>query len=260
MIVLLLAGALILAASVPAAATEGSGGDRVEWFGGAPPDRWVYGAEVYLWGAGIGGKSAAGSDIDVDFGDLIDNLELGFMGTLAAAKGKWTLFADLIYLDLEDDTTSTVNVIGRPIRTEVDTELKGFISTFGGAYQVMETDTTRLNLLAGARYLWLDLDLELDVGEPIRRKFSDSGNFWDGVVGLRGKTDLNEKWYLTYYADVGTGDSDLTWQALAAVSYRFQKVDAVVGYRYLDWDFDDDNEAFDDLNISGPFAGVKFGF
>ncbi len=59
--------------------------------------------------------------------------------------------------------------------------------------------------------------------------------------------------------DVGTGDSDLTWQALAAVNYRFEKVGVVVGYRYLDYDFDD-SDVFDDLNLSGPFVGVKFRF
>jgi hypothetical protein len=53
----------------------------------------------------------------------------------------------------------------------------------------------------------------------------------------------------------------MTWQALGAINYRFQRVDAVVGYRYLDWDFDDgDMLNFDDLNLSGPFAGVKFLF
>jgi hypothetical protein len=58
---------------------------------------------------------------------------------------------------------------------------------------------------------------------------------------------------------VGAGGSNLTWQALVAISYRFQRVDAVVGCRYLEYDFDD-SEVFDDLNLSGPFAGVKFRF
>ena len=69
---------------------------------------------------------------------------------------------------------------------------------------------------------------EFEIGERVSDKVSESGHVWDGVVGLRGATDLNERWYITYYADVGTGDSDLTWQGLAAVNYRFSKVDAVV--------------------------------
>jgi hypothetical protein len=139
-------------------------------------------------------------------------------------------------------------------------ELKGFITTLGGAYRFLETDTTRLNLVAGARYLWLKADLDVDIGR-LGVGGSESDTVWDGIVGLRGKTDLNDKWYLTYYADVGGGNSKMTWQALAAINYRFQRVDAVVGYRYLDWDFDDgDMLNFDELNLGGPFAGVKFLF
>jgi hypothetical protein len=146
------------------------------------------------------------------------------------------------------------------VPTEVDVELKGFITTLGGAYRFLQTDTTRLNLVAGARYLWLKADLDVDIGR-LGVGGSESDTVWDGIVGLRGKTDLSDKWYLTYYADVGAGNSKMTWQALAAINYRFQRFDAVVGYRYLDWDFDDgDMLNFDDLNLSGPFAGVKFLF
>ena len=259
-ILLLLMAALLLVASASVADGAGSGGDRVEWFGGAPSDRWVYGGEFYMWGADIGGETTSGAPVDIDFNDLFDNLELGFMGTLAAAKDKWTLFGDFIYLDVEDDDKSTANILGSPVPTKIDVELEGFITTLGGAYSFLETDSTRLNLVAGARYLWLEADVDVDIG-PVSGDGTESDHVWDGIVGLRGKTELNEKWYLTYFADVGTGDSDTTWQALAAISYRFKKVDAVIGYRYLEWDFDKgDMLNFDDLDLSGPFAGVKFQF
>ena len=86
---------------------------------------------------------------------------------------------------------------------------------------------------------------------------SDSGGVWDGIVGATGKVKLNEKWYLSYYVDVGTGDTRLTRQAFGGVGYRFKRVDAILGYRYLDWDFDG-NDVFDDLNLSGPLVGIKF--
>lgn len=41
----------------------------------ASGDGWQYGVGIYLWGAGIGGKTATGSDVDVSFGDLLDNLK-----------------------------------------------------------------------------------------------------------------------------------------------------------------------------------------
>ena len=252
-----LAGALLLGAAGPNTIAEEVNRPS-EVFGGAPTDRWVYGAEVYLWGANLGGETVTGDDIDVSFTDLVKDLDIGFMTTLAAAKGKWTAFADLIYLDVSDDIKSTANIIGQPVRLELDAEVKGFVTTLGGAYSFFESDCTRLNAILGARYEWLELDLEFDVG-PFKEKVSDSGRTWDAIVGFRGKSDFSDKWYLDYYADIGTGDSDLTWQALASINYRFRKIDAVFGYRYIEWDFDDTN-LLDNLNLHGPFAGIKFLF
>ena len=67
---------------------------------------------------------------------------------------------------------------------------------------------------------------------------------------FKGNVKLTEKLYIEFYGDVGTGESDLTWQAMAGIGYKFKWFDVVATYRYLDWDFDD-NSAIDDLNISG---------
>lgn len=227
-------------------------------FGGGPVDQWAFGAEAYLWGASVGGKTVTGDKLDVAFSDIVKDLDFGLMGSFVATKDKWTAFADLIYLDVTDDFSSTANIVGQPELLRVDAELKGFVTTLGGAYNFYSTDCTILNVLLGARYESLDLDLALDLG-PVTANFSDTGHTLDGVVGMRGKSDFGERWYFTYYADIGTGESDLTWQGLVAVNYRFQKLDAVIGYRYLDWEFDGSN-LLDRLDLGGPFAGVKFRF
>lgn len=221
-------------------------------------DQWEIGGEVYLWGAGIGGETTSGDDIDISFSDIIENLDMGFMGTLSASKDKWTLIADAVYTNFTLDTKGTANFIGYPLKTKIEVEKKGFNSTLAAAYSVFETGTMTLQLLAGARYLAIEIDLDVDVG-GIKEKYSDSGSVWDGIIGARVKTDLTDKWYLTGYLDVGSGDTDRTWQASAGIYYRFEKLDAGFGYRYVEWDFDDD-DTFDELNISGPYAGAKFRF
>ena len=229
------------------------------------PEEWQLGAEVYFWGASIGGSSATGSDIDISIDNLLDDLDMAIMGAFGARKGKWMLAADVIYLDVsqKDDGQVTLPVgSGVNVSTEVDVKLKGWIVTPTVRYNLIDNEKGSLNLLGGARYLWLDAKLKADISGPLQTrqaKVSDSGGVWDGVVGVNGHIDLNEKWYLPYYADVGAGQSDFTWQAFAGVGYRFKKLDALLGYRYMDWDFDD-NEVFDDLNLSGAFVGVKFWF
>lgn len=56
-----------------------------------------------MGGAGIGGTSSAGDDIDISFSDLIDDLNMAIMGSLQARKDKWTLLADVIYLAVSAD-------------------------------------------------------------------------------------------------------------------------------------------------------------
>lgn len=252
-----LLGLLLLAAPFCLAQAQSYG--RPETFGGGPPDHWMLGAEVYLWGASIGGDTARGDTIDIGFDELVKDLEVGFMGTLAASRNEWTLFADMIYLDVSDDIRQTIRFRGDLFRVGADIDLQGFVSTLGGAYHFYQSGPTDLNVTLGARYLWLDVDVRGDIDNFLRFRISDSDSVWDGVIGLRGKTDLDDRWYLTYYADIGTGNSDSTWQAVGAINYRCYRYDFVGGYRYLKWNFDR-SPYFDDLDLSGLFAGVKFLF
>ncbi len=228
---------------------------------------WDWQAEVYFWGADLGGKTTSGDDIDMPIDDILDDLKLGFMGAVFAEKGDWLLFADAFYLDLgdSDDVTASIGPIEVDVRGSFD--LKGFQSTFGAGYKIMKTAATTLHATGGVRFLWLDGTVKVDatesiIGNPIagqRITEKEAGNNWDAVIGLRGVTALNEKWYLSYYGDIGAGDSDFTWQASLAANYRMKNADLVVGYRYMDFDLDNFGP-IDDLNLGGPFVGVKFSF
>jgi len=122
-----------------------------------------------------------------------------------------------------------------------------------------------MEVLAGARYLWLkpELDLDLHVTGPLQsrgKKISDSGDVWDGIIGIRGNVNLDRNWYVPYYVHIGTGDSNFTWQWMAGVGVRVSKVvDVFAGWRYLYWKFDD-NKVLDNMYINGPGVGVKFRF
>lgn len=238
--------AMLLLIAGPAAAADGTS-----------PDKWEFGLEVYLWGASISGTASAGNNLDVSFGDLLENLQMGAMGAATAKKGKWSLLGDVVYLDVEQKDSKT-----NPVPVDSKVELKGGVITLAGGYAVVETDKHVLNILAGARYLNLDTDLSLNI-DGIPKEGSGSGDAWDAIIGVKGKADFAEKWYFSYYADVGTGDTDFTWQGSAAVGYQFKPVAVSVGYRYLAWDFDSGDpfaKALKDLEFHGPFAGVTWVF
>ncbi len=154
---------------------------------------------------------------------------MAFMGTIGAHKNKWTLLADIIYLDVSDDKKGSFTLpvgSGITIGTELDVNLKSWIVQPMVGYQVYENQKSRLDLTAGARYLWMETNLKLETTDPHgsrKIKASESGDNWDGIVGARGQPDLSEKWFATGYLDVGTGQSDYTWQGLASVGYKFKK-------------------------------------
>ena len=64
-------------------------------------------------------------------------------------------------------------------------------------------------------------------------------------------------WILPFYLDVGAGDSDLTWQAAAGVSYAYKWGDLTALWRYLAYDLKP-GRSFEELKFNGPLFGVTF--
>ena len=230
-------------------------------------DPWEYSAGLYAWGASIGGKSAEGDEIDLSLSDIIDNLRMIFFGEAGMRKKDWGLHADLIYLNIGDsDSGSTSIPIGPgnlPVETDVNVRMKAWVFTPTAHYTLVDTEKNRFDIVGGLRYLDLDVTVDLDTELPITGDRSKTlefdGDVWDGIVGFKGRYHIDDKWYLPYYADVGTGDSEITWQAFGGVGYKFSKVDTTLGYRYLKWEFDD-NPALDNLNVSGLLLGFNYKF
>jgi hypothetical protein len=74
---------------------------------------------------------------------------------------------------------------------------------------------------------------------------------------------LDGQWSSPFHYDVGTGYTDMPWQAFGVVGYKFSNMDLVAGYRHLEWQFDDSDvggNIFDDLYISGPVVGLRYFF
>lgn len=112
-----------------------------------------------------------------------------------------------------------------------------------------------------ARLFSLDVDLELTGGGPLERdhKLSESEDLWDAIIGVKGRQSLNDRWFLPYYADVGTGDTDLTWLVQGGVGYSFGWGDVTLEYRHLEYDQGSD-KLLKDIAFSGGMLGAIFRF
>ncbi len=254
----------MLAGLIPAAMVCGSVGSAAA----GDPGGWQFEATLYGWYAGLDsevrfpGPLGRESDVTVDASDIIDNLNMVFMGAVEARKDRWSIITDLVYLNMGDDAATTVRVgpdPGYPATASADLDITTWVVSGGVGYDLLQAERGRLALMGGARYLSVDVDGQFGLGGPFARERSRSEENWDGIVGLRGALQLGERWYLPFHADIGAGDSDLTWQLFAGIGYRFSWGDIRLGYRYLSYDLDDD-AAVQDLAISGPVLGVGVRF
>ncbi|MEN8176644.1 MAG: hypothetical protein ABFS23_12830, partial [Pseudomonadota bacterium] len=150
----LASSALLLAASTVMGASESSATD------------WQYGLLIYGWLPSIDGELKyedpdSGGDVVVDAEKILDALEFTFMASFEARKGDWAGFTDVIYLKLGQDESKSVTLPGGATRDvfDADLELEGWIWTLGGAYTAWRSQTSHLDLLAGARLLTLDTDV-----------------------------------------------------------------------------------------------------
>lgn len=226
-------------------------------------DEWQFMGDIYLWGAGMDVELSNGSSTDLSFSDILDHLDMAFMGTLGVQKGKLKFFSDFIHLDLSADKKGKVALPFENLTTadKLDVGLKSWIIQPTAAYTIFDTPKSNIDLVVGARYLWIETELKLHASGPLdARTFKKrlSGHVWDGIVGVKGEMTLSNKWAAEGYLDAGTGDSDNTWQALAGFKYKFDSFTGRFGYRHMKWKFDDGQ--LEDLEISGPYAGARFAF
>lgn len=248
--------------------------------GARAADEWQFTLTPYLWLPDVSADMrfalppGQGSSANVNVGP--SNLDGAFLLSGEMRKGDLALFADFIYLDYQIDSQITrVNggrdgpvLVPRNLDVGTEVELKGGLVQLAASYTVAKSDQGSVDVFGGLRYMTvdgtLDWDLQGTVGDDaftLQRTGSvkDDTDSLDGIVGLRGRWQFDEHWFAPYYVDVGTGDSDLTWQAMAGVGYGFGWGDITLAWRVLDYDRGD-NELLQELKMDGPAVSAAFRF
>lgn len=230
-------------------------------------DRWEYSAAFYFWGTDVGGQTVSGSEVEVKFSDIVDNLETGFMGAFTMRKSGWSFGTDVIYFNVAASETAELSIpigpIQVPVTTATELDMTGWILHFTGGYELFSDDGSRLDVIGGLRYLDLDTELFLELaslGPGQSRTINDTVTAWDAIVGLKGRASLGQRWSLPYYVDIGTGESTFTWQAAMGVAFQAgSSWDLALLYRHLEWDVDA-TSVIDEISYSGPMLGARFRF
>ena len=229
---------------------------------------WEHRLTPYLWMSGMDGSQTIGTpagpltaDLDLSFGDILDNLEAGAMLSYRGQTGRWVVMGDFIYMDLEAKDNRDGELID--VAAKITAEQLALEADLG--YQVAE----RVVVFAGLRYNDLEQDLTVTTagGPAAGTRSASAGDSWiDPIVGVTTELPLGERWSVGLRGDIGGFGigSDFAWQALAMVRWQAsERISVVGGYRYIDMDYEDGTgtELFGyDMALSGPALGVSFDF
>lgn len=236
--------ALLVSLSAPASAQDG---------------RWTYDVSMNLWfsATNVTADTPNGEvEAELSFSDAIQDLDFAFMGTAEARNGPWGIVSDLLYFNLTADGPTPNGLLF----SEVAAGTKITVLSALVAYRVHEDANVAIDLGAGLRGFWTDIDTTFVGNGAPTEVFGQTKNWVDPIVAARMRVAFSDQWFGTVMIDAGgTGDTQ-TWQALATAGYRINENWAVQGgYRYLEAEWDTDYGQ-SSLEFSGPILGVTYRF
>lgn len=222
------------------------------------PEGWQFELVPYLWGSAIDGEIGIGNrtaNVDASFSNIVKHLHFAAMGLAEARRERLVVLADTFYTDLRGQRATP-----GPLFSSVRPEQRLFILTPEAGYRVVDSGDTSIDALGGIRYWHLKSELEFRAGVLPSIDMEASRNWVDAIVGLRARTALPRRTWVSAYGDVGAGGSDLTYQLVGTVGGDIGTRYAVVfSYRLLNVDYDKDRVLLDTA-MKGPLFGFTFKF
>ncbi len=224
--------------------------------------KWNFLLEPYLMFPSMNGTAGAGrlpdANLDADAGDIFSHFKIGAMLYFEAAKDRWALSSDLIYMKLGQDATPG------PVINNGEVNVKQFAWELAGLRKLLP------GLEAGIGLRLNNLSTELDLvtnnigGGTTARNKSLTETWVDPVIIARLKSAADKKIIYQFRGDLGGFGigSDFAWQIQAYAGYRFSKLfQASAGYRIISIDYSKgsgENRFLYDVDTFGPV--IRFGF
>ncbi len=215
----------------------------------------------YLWASGLTGTvGVKGRSVDVDqsFGDILSNLDMGFMGVSEIRNNRFGIFSDLVYAKLSETKNTPHGILA----DRIGATSKNLMWTAAAEYRIVNATRTSLDVLGGFRLFSVGNELHFK-GGPLDGLNSSQTETWaDPIIGIKGNIDLTRRLYLTGWAMIGGFgvSSDSVWDVMGGFGYDFNRsISSVLGYRAAGVDYKNGGYSYD-VTQEGPFAGVVFRF
>jgi len=211
----------------------------------------------YLWMLGIDGTTAVlgqDTDFDMDFGDILDVLNIALSVNMEWNTGQWFFVLDPMWADLEADFATPGPL---PITGKIEIEL--IIADALVGYVLNEN----FDIYAGARYY--DQDITIGFDGTILPTVNLGDDWTDFLIGFRAHNQIGEKWSFGGRLDGAVaGDSDSAWYLQAVLMRHFgENKHLDLGWRYYDVDYESGSGLTRfkwDATHSGPVVGFSWTF
>ncbi len=237
----------LIGVACAAALMLGSSGARAD----SQDTDWL--AIAYLWGSGISIDSRNAS-VGIGFDDLIDDLEMGFMGHVEAQGDDFGGFVDFIYVGTGDNE-SRANF---DLNVDNDTTSMDLALLWSPGAERM----TGFELYGGLRYVDNDFRLVADPVPPLlpTATIGSDSSYYDVLFGARYIAPLSQNWRLTLSGDISGGDTEGTFSVGAFAGYRTGRHHFIGGYKHFEMDLE--SSAGGDLTVTmtGPVIAYGFSF
>ncbi|WP_198369915.1 hypothetical protein [Roseomonas rosulenta] len=277
----LTAVAAVIAIGASSGAAAQDTGLRPGWSFEIAPYVWLPSVSAnlrYNVPSNFGGTADVKANADDYFANL--NSALALAGTVR--YDRFSLITDIMYVSASAGSSRVQSVnlldVGRdPISSTVDASgnstLKTTLWTLAGGYTVASGAWGNVDVLAGFRYLGIDSTTDYNAAVTLvgprgnagptfggAGRLSGSDNIWNGIIGVRGRINIAQSgFFVPYYLDIGTGDSNFTWQTFAGIGYQTGWAGVQLGWRYMSFD-QGGNRLVENMTMSGAYLAVNFSF
>lgn len=222
---------------------------------------------LYTWVPGLNGNIRVfGHDASIDIttrdvlhhvDDVLHALTGLYMGSGELRNGKFGLQYDIFYAALD----GAKNIGTGPITGGVDLGFKMSMTTLAANYRFYETQESYLDAIAGIRIMNVETDLAITLG-PLGISARDGDTWVDPLIGLKGRHNINENWYIKGSALYGgfNVSSHSLYDVSAFVGYEWANGIEIYGGWRQAYDSYDNGSFKWDVTMSGPMMGLTFKF
>jgi hypothetical protein len=263
--------ALLAAALLPALPARAAEGDAVD-------GNWHSTFTIYGWLPGVSAdlrfKLPNGDATTKTDNNVLENLSGALMVQAAVRNGEWGFFGDLDWVKFDNEKGRFTSIGGEHVGADLNLDtrwnLKGGMLTLGGLYNIGHGQWGFTDLVFGGRYLWIKGNLSWDfsaTGAGGNFGIADSGHLSrqthvsDAVIGLRGRWDIGDgRWFVPYYIDAGTGDSDFTGQAIVGIGYSYDWGGISLVWRHMQYSQGNATDLLRRVAFDGPAFALTWHF